>query len=106
MSADGAHVKYRPILERLETRLLLSSGGRPDGSALAQSEAQLFDRRALHVLKKSPKTALAAAVAAGPDGQGSVTITGKSLAKAKVTLDVGTDGSIEQTVKANSRGQF
>jgi hypothetical protein len=50
--------------------------------------------------------AITAVVAAGPDANGSVTILGRTYRRAKVSLDVQADGTIEQTTKANAKGQF
>jgi hypothetical protein len=62
---------------------------------------------------RAPKTvpltgnsALTAEVTRGPDGNGSVTVRGKTLPRANVTLDPQTDGASEQFVKADAQGQF
>jgi hypothetical protein len=50
--------------------------------------------------------AITAVVAAGPDANGSVTIVGRTYRRAKVSLDLEADGTIEQTTKAKAKGQF
>jgi hypothetical protein len=55
---------------------------------------------------KPAAPAITAGVTAGPDANGSVTISGQTYPRAKVSLDLQADGTIEQTAKANSQGQF
>jgi hypothetical protein len=55
--------------------------------------------------KRAPKPQITLGVA-GPDANGSATITGKTYARANVLVDVNADGSIDQSVKANNRGIF
>jgi hypothetical protein len=62
--------------------------------------------RALARVTKPARSAITAVVAAGPDANGSVTITGQTYRRAKVSLDIQADGTIEQTVRANAGGEF
>jgi hypothetical protein len=62
--------------------------------------------RALTRVPKPARPAITAMVATGPDANGSVTITGQTYRRAKVSLDIQADGTIEHTVRANANGQF
>src|SRR4051794_29456869 len=97
----------RLSLEPLEARQLLATDVLSSKVANAALAAALFDpHQDLHALKKAPKPAMTAPVVAGPDALGAVTVSGRTRAKAKVKLDIGADGSIEQTVKADAKGRF
>jgi membrane-associated phospholipid phosphatase/sugar lactone lactonase YvrE len=64
------------------------------------------DLTALKKTPKPPKPLITASVTAGPNAAGSVTVAGKTYARAKVNLDIGANGSIDQTVKASSKGLY
>jgi hypothetical protein len=120
--------RARFALETLEGRTLLSAGSRPWSKpdhlehrplfATAPPPSVInsiptagrhFDRPRLTALKGMPKPvqpAITAAVTAGPDAIGSVTISGRTYRRAKVSLDLQANGSSEQTARANAKGQF
>ena len=96
---------------------LRSSGSRRGSCSTAASAdevtaalaARLLHPGGVEILKKpkpAPKPKITAIVAAGPNATGAVTVTGKTYAKAKVKVDVGANGSIDQTVKANAKGVY
>src|SRR5581483_11808757 len=87
-------------------QLLTAGSGRDEvHSALALGPLHLAGVEALKA-KKTPKPQITATVTAGPTSSGSVTVSGKTFAKAKVTLDIGANGSIDQTVKASKSGLY
>jgi hypothetical protein len=71
-----------------------------------QEPLRNFDPPPIRALARVPKSTITAVVAAGPDANGSVTITGQTYRRAKVGLDLQADGTIQQTARANSKGQF
>jgi hypothetical protein len=102
-----SRLRLRSSLEPLEVRQLLATDGLSSKLGHAALAADLFDpHQDLHALKKAPKPAMTASVVVGPDTRGAVTVSGQTRAKAKVKLDIGADGSIEQTVKADAKGRF
>jgi RHS repeat-associated protein len=95
------------VFEPLEARTLLATGKRLDELVAGPITPGWFEDSALLALaKKAPKPAITANVSAGPSSSGSVTITGKTYAKAKVVLENASTGAIEQTAKASKTGQF
>src|SRR4051794_14152835 len=93
-------LRLRLALEPLEARQLLATAGKVGPAALAA--ALSAPPQALHARKKPPKPvnpATPATVTAGPDANGSVTLSGKTYPKAKVNLDLQANGTIEQTAK-------
>jgi hypothetical protein len=65
-----------------------------------------FDPIPIRALARVPRSAITAVVTAGPDADGSVTITGQTYHRAKVSLDLGADGTIEETTRADAKGGF
>ncbi len=98
--------RHQPLLEPLEPRTLLAIDVFTNVIGEGKAVASLLEPPQLHTLKKTPKPAITASVISGPDSNGLVTVAGKTYARAKVKLDIGANGSIEQTVKANKHGQF
>lgn len=96
---------YRPGAELLEARTLLATAALLGAISEGQWVASLLEPNPLQTLKKTPKPGITASVVSGPDANGLVTVAGKTYARAKVKLQVGATGSIEQT-KANKHGQF
>src|SRR5436309_1208666 len=84
-------LNQRPLLEPLESRELLTIGTASEIEGTLKA-AGLLGAHPIHELKKKvPKPAIKAAVTAGPDAAGSVTVSGTTYPKAKVTLDVNAD---------------
>jgi hypothetical protein len=95
------------LVEPLEPRELLSSAPRLDGLGRELFGSILLEDVSLRTRKtKAPPNGLTARVASGPDASGQVIIAGHTHARAKVTLDVGANGSIEQTTRADAKGRF
>src|SRR5688500_17846324 len=88
----------RPVLEALEGRILLADI-RVAGASVAA---------AVHVAKASRlrPTPLTATPPGLPDAAGLVTVAGKTLGRAKVALDIGADGTVEQRVRADRAGRY
>jgi YD repeat-containing protein len=99
---------YRPDAEVLEARTLLATAALPNAISERRWVASLLESLHLPALKqkKAPKPAITASVVSGPDASGVVTVVGHTYAKAKVKLDIGATGKVEQTVKADKHGQF
>ena len=89
-------LSWRPIVEYLEDAQLLSRSSEIHDELLLVLAA-----------KKVPKPLVLHVNIKMPPGADSTTIVGGKLtAKAKVKLDLGADGSIEQVVKADKKGRF
>ncbi len=100
--------KLQPLAETLEARTLLATDAITNALGHGKSIVSFLDPTQLEALKlkKTPKPAITASVVSGPDANGVVTVAGKTYAKAKVKLDIGATGKVEQTVKANKHGLF
>src|SRR4051812_23119310 len=86
-------LKFRPELERLEFRRLLAAGTRPNEIGQGSLTPLLHVERIHPALKKSAKPTLTALMTAGPDTAGVVTIAGRAYGKARIVVDVSTNGS-------------
>jgi hypothetical protein len=94
---------------QIERRQLLATDPQPAEIKSIPMAVRLSDHpplRALTRVHKPAKRAITAVVTAGPDANGSVTISGRSYPGANVSLDLQADGTIEQTVKADAKGRF
>jgi hypothetical protein len=89
-------VSRRPIVEGLEPRELLS-------------HARTFAAESRDLLKGTRGAGppvLALSLLSPPGDSGQAIVGGKTKPKSLLKLDVGADGSIEQTVKADKKGKF
>jgi hypothetical protein len=64
------------------------------------------EQTSLRALARVPRIAITGVVTAGPDANGSVTITGQTYRRARVSLDLQADGTIEQTTRADAAGRY
>src|SRR5262249_40941809 len=111
--------RLRPSLEALELRELMAIGALGThvavlgaraageitaGAAAQRGQDEALTARAIRPRAKAP--ALKVLALSGPDTNGSVALTGRGTARAKIQLDIGGDGSIEQTTRANAKGRF
>ena len=101
------NAKHTPrVLEALEERRLLATNARPDQLEVDWRAVSLAGLLAIEAhKKKAPPPAITALLIAGPNASGQTTISGKTYAKATVTLQVGA-GAPGPTAKANAKGVF
>jgi hypothetical protein len=94
-------------LEHLESRRLLAAAPQQVEISSIPKAVHLSAHHPLLTLEapKPVKPAITAAVT-GPHANGSVTFSGRTFPKAKVSLVLQAGGTIERTVKANAVGQF
>jgi hypothetical protein len=106
-SVTGIETRYLEHLKHrhLEHRQVHATAPQPSGTHSNLKAVGFSGHDPLRALAKVPNPAISAAVT-GPDANGSVTISGRTYRRAKVSLDLQADGTIEQTAMANSRGQF
>ena len=97
-------------MENVEERTLLTAGVLATSVTEGPRAAGLFDPGGLETLKRKPKPPpkpnITATVTAGPSASGLVTVTGKTYAKAKVTLEFVATGAALPRVKANAKGVY
>jgi hypothetical protein len=99
--------KYRLLMESLEARTLLTAAvGRDDVRAALRAGLVLPGGVEALKAKPAPKPNITAAVTAGPSSSGLVTISGKTYAKASVTLQVVSTGATQPVVKASTKGVY
>jgi RHS repeat-associated protein len=102
-------IRILPVLESLESRQLLATGltSSKFGISIFPSEVLNPFEDLAKPKKKPPKSAISVTGIAGPSSSsGIVTLSGKTDARAKVRLDLGANGSVEQTVKTRANGRF
>jgi hypothetical protein len=95
-------------LEHLESHQLLVAAPQQVEISSIPKAVHLSVHHPLKTLEasKPEKPTITAAVTAGPRANGSVTISGRTFPKARVSLALQADGTIERTVKANALGKF
>jgi hypothetical protein len=118
---SSAHRRSRsaqPRIESLESRTLLDHGARPALFAplFAYLETRPWLTRpsgldeapvAVPKVRKPPQPiVLPLTLVQPPAADGTTTVAGTTTPRAKLKLDVGADGSIEQVVKADKKGRF